>query len=372
MRGPALIFGLVLALFVAYAQSSLTKRADNSFAGTNLYFLHALPKVEQETYVQTLAGWGVKLVRLWVTNVDTGCLKGSTIVDAVPPLEAIVGTYDTTVLNKLDDTLKLLHENGIKAIISPHNANSLTEAYLCDAYCNKYTDGTTFYSSTEAKADYDNRLEAILNYQSPNFNKPWKQLSEVIYSFNLQNEPLIGQIAKLQANDPDDWLCGRAGKIRELLGYSPIKVSTGGVGGSQYCCDHEFNLLEKALQCDALDIMSVHGYMSKASDWAYFITGDKSTLRDGNAAGKLVMVEEWGVSVDFEEDFDTQVQVFNDAGVPWLYWQVVPGLDGSQPGAPSSCGYDSFEIGVNSPKGDVASAVAAANAAIANQTWSGI
>ena len=54
-----------------------------------------------------------------------------------------------------------------------------------------------------------------------------------------------------------------------------------------------------------------------------------------------------------------------------MYWQVVPGLDGSQEGAPSDCGYDSFEIGLNSPKGDVKSAVAAANAATANQTWGG-
>jgi mannan endo-1,4-beta-mannosidase len=52
-----------------------------------------------------------------------------------------------------------------------------------------------------------------------------------------------------------------------------------------------------------------------------------------------------------------------------LYWQVVPGLDGSEAGAPTGCGYDSFEIGLNSPKGDVASAVAAANAAPVAQSW---
>jgi len=46
-------------------------------------------------------------------------------------------------------------------------------------------------------------------------------------------------------------------------------------------------------------------------------------------------------------------------------------LDGSQAGAPTSCGYDGFEIGLNSEKGDVASAVAAANAAAAAQSWAG-
>jgi mannan endo-1,4-beta-mannosidase len=324
-----------------------------------------------------------------VTYTDAGCLKGST-VKAIPPFEATVGTYDNTVLDALDSTLKLLHSNGMKAIISPHNANSLTGDATCDAYCRKYGNASTFYSSSTAKADYDNRLEAILSYQSPNFDgRAWKELNEVILAFDLQNEPLIRQINKLNANDPDDWLCGRAEALNACLGSSGIKVATGGIGGSQYCCDHEFNLLDKALRCDAIDIMSVHGYMSKSSDWAYFITGDKSVLALANAAGKHVMVEEWGVSTDFEDVFNQQVAVFNSAGIPWvspsshtssrykqltvpkLYWQVVPGLDGSQAGAPATCGYDGFEIGIDSPKGDISSAISAANMAKANQSWAG-
>lgn len=253
-----------------------------------------------------------------VASTDAGCLKGST-VGSIPPFEATVGTYDNTVLGALDSTLKLLHDNNIKAIISPHNANSLTGSAACDAYCGKYMNASTFYSSTNAKADYDNRLSAILSYESPNFDgRAWKDLSEVILAVDLQNEPLIEQIDQLNANDPDDWLCGRAGAIKTVLGSSSIKVATGGIGGSQYCCDHEFNLLDKALQCDAIDIMSVHGYMGKASDWAYFITGDKSVLVPANAAGKHVMVEEWGISTDNQDDFDTQVEVFNDAGLPWV------------------------------------------------------
>jgi mannan endo-1,4-beta-mannosidase len=324
-----------------------------------------------------------------VTSTDAGCLKGSSTVRAIPPFEAIVGTYDTTVLDALDSTLKLLHSNGIKAIISPHNANSLTGDAACDAYCQKYGNASTFYSAQEAKTDYDKRLEAILSYQSPNFDgRTWKDLEEVILAFDLQNEPLIKQIDKLNANDPDDWLCGRAKAMSGCLGSSDIKIATGGVGGSHYCCDHEFNLLDKALKCGAIDIISVHGYMSKFTDWAYFVTGDKSVLVQANAARKQVMVEEWGVSIAFQDDFNQQVAVFNNAGIPWvslctyrfeterltsekLYWQVVPGLDGSQAGAPASCGYDGFEIGLDSPKGDIKSAIFAANVANANQSWTG-
>lgn len=206
----------------------------------------------------------------------------------------------------------------MKAIISPHNANSLTGDVACDAYCQRYTNASRFYSSSEAKSDYDNRLEAILSYHSPNFDRAWKDLDQVIMAFDLQNEPLIKQLDKLMNNDPDDWLCGRAGVLRNVLGNSRIKVATGGVGGSHYCCDHEFNTLQKALQCDAIDIISIHGYMSKASDWAYYITGDKEVLTPARAAGKNIMMEEWGVSTSSVDSFGAQVEVFNKAGVPWV------------------------------------------------------
>ncbi|KAG9192100.1 mannan endo-1,4-beta-mannosidase [Alternaria panax] len=288
-----------------------------SFGGSNEYFLHALSASEQKTYIETLAGWGAKVIRLWATNIDAGYLKGSTIPYSIPPFETTIGVYDDTVLAALDDTLRLLHDNGMKAIISLHNANSLTGDVICDAYCQKYTDASTFYSSTEAKADYDKRLEEMLNYQSPNLGEAWKDLDQVIMAFDLQNEPLIKQLDKLNNNDPDDWLCGRAGVMRDILGSSNVKVATGGIGGSHYCCDYEFNTLEKAMQCDAIDMISMHGYMSKASDWAYYITGDKEVLSGARAAGKNIMMEEWGVSTDFQDYFDTQVKVFNDAGVPW-------------------------------------------------------
>lgn len=92
-----------------------------------------------------------------------------------------------------------------------------------------------------------------------------------------------------------------------------------------------------------------------------------------------------------EDGFDEQVGVFNSAGVPWvsapsslalryisrhasglltylrLYWQVVPGKDQSQDGAPASCGYDGFKIGLSSPKDDIAAAVDAAGSTAAWQ-----
>jgi mannan endo-1,4-beta-mannosidase len=112
-------------------------------------------------------------------------------------------------------------------------------------------------------------------------------------------------------------------RVAQRPGNDQYQGSHRGVGGSHYLCDHEFNMLEKALQCDAIDVISIHGYMSKTSDWAYYVTGDRKVLTPARAAGKNVMIEEWGVSTTFDDTFRTQVKVFNNAGVPWVRVHLV-------------------------------------------------
>jgi hypothetical protein len=89
-----------------------------------------------------------------------------------------------------------------------------------DIYGSTYKSSDNFYSSTTAKAQYDARLKSILEYESPSFGKQWKDLSEVILAFDIQNEPMIASPGKLADNDPDDWLCGRAGNMKAVLGDS--------------------------------------------------------------------------------------------------------------------------------------------------------
>jgi mannan endo-1,4-beta-mannosidase len=48
---------------------------------------------------------------------------------------------------------------------------------------------------------------------------------------------------------------------------------------------------------------------------------------------------------------------------------VVPGKDQTQSGVPTNCGYDGFEIGVASSKGNLKKAFADANMAKSNQSW---
>jgi len=139
-------------------------------------------------------------------------------------------------LAALDTVLAQLASYGMKAIISPHDAGVICGANGQDAYCSKYGSSDNFYSSIEAKQDYDNRMAAILNYVSPSSGKKWAEWWEAIMAFDIQNEPMIGSAGKLQNNDPDDWLCGRAGNMKKIIGNSGVRIATGGVGGSEYCC----------------------------------------------------------------------------------------------------------------------------------------
>lgn len=60
------MFALLTAALVATLVVAAPAACQSpSWAGSNLYFLHALPAAEQSRYIDTLASWGVKVVRLW-------------------------------------------------------------------------------------------------------------------------------------------------------------------------------------------------------------------------------------------------------------------------------------------------------------------
>ncbi|MCJ1387736.1 hypothetical protein MMC18_000579 [Xylographa bjoerkii] len=323
---PLSHFPLILQVLFSFqvAATAIEKRSSKSFAGANSYFVHAISTEYQTDYIEALAADGAKVIRLWVTGAYAGCTKGSTTV-AIPDLEPnTVGTFNDAVLIALDNTLKIVHANGMKAIISPHDGNLLppsgssTGYNGCDVYCKKYGSSDTFYTSTEAKSDYDTRMAHILNYQSPNFGQAWSQLSEVILGFDLQNEPMIASVDLLENNDASDWLCGRAGNMKKIISTSGVKIATGGVGGSEYE-NHEYNIIEKVLYCSAIDILSVHGYMSSAGGWSPYIPSLEQTAA---GQGKHLMVEEWGVKANGE--FDPEAANFNSYGIPWASLSTFP------------------------------------------------
>ncbi|CAL5873313.1 uncharacterized protein PFLUO_LOCUS7584 [Penicillium psychrofluorescens] len=356
---------LLLDLGVSVQGIPKMKRASSSFAGSNLYFLHGLSASDQSYYINQLANDGAKVIRIWVNGLSKGCVKGSNVVDDISEFETTIGDYNYDTLAKLDAVLAQTSAKGIKAIISPHDGNDIhdssTSGNGCDIYCSTY--GTSFYSSSQAKTQYDARIAAILNYQSPSSGKKWGQWSDAILAFDLENEPF--QFTDDGANDdPSDWLCGRAQNFKSVLGSSSVKVATGGIGGDH---SHGYNMLPAALNCSSIDLMSIHSYVGDASSWSGILSGDEKVAA---AANKLIYVEEWGVSTSYNSDFNDQAAAINSAGYPWIYWQFIPGDDGTESCNSGCCtGYDGFEIGFNSSKGDIRTAIAKANSATTIQNW---
>jgi mannan endo-1,4-beta-mannosidase len=288
-----------------------------SFAGSNLYFLHGLSSTDQAAYIDKLASDGAKVIRIWVNGLSKGCVKGSNVVTDISEFETTLGEYNYDTLAKLDAVLAQTSAKGIKAIISPHDGNDIhdgsTSGNGCDVYCETYA--TSFYNNDGAQAHYDARFAAILNYTSPSSNKKWGEWSEAILAFDLENEP-FQFTDDGENNDPSGWLCGRAKNLKPYLGNSTIKIATGGIGGDH---SHGYNMLQAALDCDAIDLMSIHSYVGDASSWDGILSGD---AEKATAARKLIYVEEWGVSTSYNSNFDDQAAAINKAAYPWVSYSL--------------------------------------------------
>jgi mannan endo-1,4-beta-mannosidase len=302
---------LSIAAYVIAASSLVT--ASNSFAGSSLYFLPGLSTTDQAYYINTLAGYGAKVVRIWVNQLDTGCVKGSNVVTSVQDFETTIGQYNWDSLAKIDKVLAQLAAKGMKAIISPHDGNVIHNGDVdgngCDIYCTTY--GTSFYGNSNAQTQYDARIKAILTYKSPSSGLQWGNWSQAILAFDLQNEPFQFTFDGAN-NDPSNWLCNRATNFKKYITDSNIKVATGGIGGDQV---HGYNLLGKALTCSNIDIMSIHAYVGQANTWGALLPGFESTAASNK---KLLHVEEWGVQTDYSSGFDDQAASLNAQGIPWV------------------------------------------------------
>ena len=120
-----------------------------------------------------------------------------------------------------------------------------------DIYGKTYGPGY-FYEQEKAAAAFDKRISAILNYKGAHSGRVWKDWTDVIMAFDLQNEPFAAEPAKCQQPSAEKWVCGRASHMRSVLGAeNPIRVASGGFGG-----DSSHGCTFVGTSCDDLDIMS--------------------------------------------------------------------------------------------------------------------
>jgi mannan endo-1,4-beta-mannosidase len=116
--------------FLALSLLSARTLAATSWMGANLYYLQGLSDSDQDAYIDAMSQDGAKVVRVWLNSQTEGsCQKGSLIAETVPDLETTIGEYNNATLDAVDKVILKLSNKGIKALLSPHDANSLLGDY---------------------------------------------------------------------------------------------------------------------------------------------------------------------------------------------------------------------------------------------------
>jgi len=292
-------------------------------------------------------------LRVWLDGQSSGSTKGTTIT-SFPSLEPhTIGTYDDTVLDLLDEVMITANQYGIKLMISMHSFNALQAN---DVYGKEYGTGY-FYEQAAATNAFDNRLRHVMTHTHKTLGKQWKDLSKYIFAFEAENEAMIGQGAPYIAAH-QNWQCDRAKTIKSVLGSnSGILVTTGGE-----------SWLDESMQpdwfnCAYLDVIAIHGYGVGDFDTNKLL----GYVKKAESSGKKLIFQEWGACYyttennncpqgskldpnQRAENIKNWAAQISKAGIPWMYWQIIPNND-------PHYGYD-FEIGVNDEQWSVFKQVA--------------
>lgn len=307
----------LIALLLAADWPASASAGGTSWAGANSFYAHALTPSDRAEYLAAMQAAGMRSLRIFISSTGDGD-KGSS-ARAVDDLEkSAVGTYDDAILAQIDDLMYEAVQHGIKLDIAMHDRYALGW-WSHDAYVDRYglpsgqgSQPTKFYTDDEIQAQFDKRLAHILQYPSARFGgRPWGQLTEAVLSFAPQNE------AQAHMDSRDwGWWCRRAAAMRPHVA-SGILIST---GGSEGLAD---GLQPQLYECPQLDVVDIHTYDTNPDTVASSL---KQAVSQALGAGKRVRLQEFGFSgADGAKAaaLDTLMDVMNQAGVPFLPWQLM-------------------------------------------------
>ncbi|KAJ7024988.1 glycoside hydrolase family 5 protein [Mycena alexandri] len=316
----------------------------NSFAAANNYYIYALPTADRLAILNGMQAAGMKVLRTWVTGVGAGQKASDNIF--VPDLEANgIGNYDDTVLNLIDQLMVDAHARGIKLLIGMHDKNALQAG---DIYGATYgVDG--FYTNPVAINAFNQRITHILNIHKNALlgNQPWSDLSAYIFGLEPQNEPMIFDQSFYLSHL--SWICNAAQQIRNNVGDPNQLIFTG--GGSAAASVQPFFF---GSSCPAIDVVAIHDYTDGYDSYI------PSAISQAQAAGKKLIIEEWGslVGSGRTANLDSNVQKINNYKVPWVYWELISNPDPHQD--------QDYEIQVNGADWSTISSAALATGALTN------
>lgn len=295
------------------------------WGGITSLSLYGLPSVDQNSIIYNMKSANLKIVRTYLKPIPFHGFGTNTfqVFDLEP---GPVGVYNDTILSLYDDLMLKLYNAGIKMIINLHDRFDLgcdfsgTFYVATGAFCNvSYNTAEVFYTSEYLTSMFDARLAHILTHRNPNFdNRQWGELSEVIYSVNIQEQAQEGMLSNYTYQP--DWYCQRAAKIKPLL--KGVLLGTGGGKGSPDSVRNDI------LECSSIDVVSI--FDKTYDNPTYFDEefGNFSKIVQ-NFPDKQIIFENFDSCVSTDAQQQQQLEEIisrcNYYRIPWVAWAIYPG-----------------------------------------------
>lgn len=319
------------------------------FKGANSYYLWALNDPDRTEVLDALVTGGITVVRIFIAHVNANN-KGSNNPD-VNDLEPVaLGTYDDTILEKIDQLMLDCSTRGIKLIIACHDRYALgfwdTDQYaLTYGIVSPGTSGAqqivnakVFYTSNPCMTFFDHRIDHILAHENSLMgNVVWgANPGGVIYAFEPENESM-GHMASIPSTS---WLNDRGGRIKQNLTTTSGILTTNGGG-----IDIASSTTSAMLNMANIDVVCVHDYSTDVWDTMPTVSTARGTAE---ANGKQLIFEEWGaVGSGKSSTIYSWVEALYDYDLAGMIWEVV------KPGA----GNNDYEIWTTDADGAWASLI---------------
>ena len=161
-----------------YGQAAFVATQHN-WAGISNYYLWSCNATVRAEALNAARAAGLRVVRVFLLSTTGEGAIAACADTPIPDVEPdAVGSYDDTILARLDQLMYEAAERGLKLTVALHDRWSLG-CWRADAYSQKYNltrascgsepglnDPTTFYESPEALADFNRRIHHILTYRS--------------------------------------------------------------------------------------------------------------------------------------------------------------------------------------------------------------
>lgn len=288
---------------------------EHLWAGANQYQLWFQREGRIYQQLDAMQETGLKVLRIWLGH------RAENQSWEDPPdaytFENPIGTFHDVNFEKVDFLMSECLNRGIKLIITLNND--------FDNYYETFG-AVNMYKSTAALTAYKNRFSYALDHYNAYLKKKWQDCDEVVYAWEIQNEPGIPllNVDGLSTTERHDLIRNFLSEMAShLKSIDPdTKVSLGIAGYANYYHNGKSGDDIRTLgNIEAADIYSLHFYRGNLNRW---IDDNLGYCRSIN---KLLFIEEFGderkIGMQGLIDLYKEVaQICRDKGVPWMFWRL--------------------------------------------------